>query len=144
MHSRLVVGPFPDDYPAERAASSSAWLLRQMSIVSSSSLLLDSIFFIENSERESLFPLALCSLESAALHNPSKAVYLLRSTEGATLWTPEIDTLLDNYHNVVLGRFSASRMVLETPVASLWNSQKIEKSRYSLSHARYHYIRLKL
>lgn len=108
--------------------------LRQMSIVS---LLLDSIFFIENSQRESLFPLALCSLESAALHNPSKDVYLLRSTEGATMWTPEIDTLLDNYHNIVLGSFSASRMVLETPVASLWNSEKIEKSRYSLSHARH-------
>ena len=46
----------------------------------------DSVFFIENSERESLFPLALCSLESAALHNPSKAVYMLRSSVGPTLW----------------------------------------------------------
>ena len=28
-------------------------------------------------------------------------------------------------------------MVLETPVASLWHGDKIERSRYSLSHTRY-------
>ena len=62
--------------------------------------LLDAIFFIENSERESLFPLALCSLESAALHNPQKPVLLLRSTSGPTLWTPEVSTLVTNYQNI--------------------------------------------
>ena len=143
------VGSFPTDYlrqmssfqasrfcaapPAarSRAQETIAAVLYYIYVV-----VLDSVFFIENSEREQLFPLALCSLESAALHNPSKAVYMLRSTVGPTHWGPEVNTLVDNYRNIFFNTINADRWVLETPVASLWNTNKIEKSRYSLSHTR--------
>ena len=98
--------------------------------------ILDSIFFIENSERESLFPLALCSLESAAMHNPEKAVFMLRSGPGPTIWSREISVLVRAYPNIYLKRINADHLVLETPVTSLWNGQKIAKSRYSVSHTR--------
>ena len=61
---------------------------------------------------------------------------MLRSTEGLTRWTPEINTLAENYNNIFFNTFNADRWVLETPVVSLWNTNKIEKSRYSLSHTR--------
>ena len=49
---------------------------------------------------------------------------------------PEVNTLVDNYRNIFFNTIKADRLVLETPVASLWNTNKIEKSRYSLSHTR--------
>ena len=40
-------------------------------------------------------------------------------------------------HGHLHNRINADTMVLETPVASLWHGNKIERSRYSLSHTRY-------
>ena len=98
----------------------------------------DSIFFLENSERETLFPLALCSLESAALHNPKTTVLLLRTSYGPTLWTSELQSIAMNYPNIRLQTIMADSVVLETPVASLWYGNKMERSRYGLSHTRYY------
>ena len=96
----------------------------------------ESIFFLENSERETLFPLALCSLESAALHNPKTTVLLLRTSYGPTLWTSELQSIAMNYPNIRLQTIMADSVVLETPVTSLWYGNKMERSRYGLSHTR--------
>lgn len=94
----------------------------------------DSIFFLETSDKPRLFPLALCSLESAALHHPKKQVFLLRSTNGPTQWTREVNAVAAAYDNIQWRKINADRLVLETPLASLWNSDKLNRSTFSLSH----------
>ena len=97
----------------------------------------DAIFFIESSNRKRVFPLALCSLESAAMHNPRQRVFLLRTTKGPTTWSPLVQTLANYYANLSLKRINADHQVSGTPLASFWESQNIEKSQWIVPHTRY-------
>ena len=46
-----------------------------------------------------------------------------------------------NYPNIRLQTIMADSVVLETPVASLWYGNKMERSRYGLSHTRYNFYK---
>ena len=96
----------------------------------------DSIFLLETSEQRHLFPLALCSLESAALHNPTQRVFLLRTTKRPTIWSQLLNTLSTNYPNLSLRRINADHQVADTPLATFWQSHQIETSHWIISHTR--------
>ena len=51
-------------------------------------------------------------------------------------WSQELNDVAKFYSNIRLHRIDPNNLVLETPLASLWNSDRVTKSKYMISHLR--------
>ncbi|XP_057669342.1 lactosylceramide 4-alpha-galactosyltransferase-like [Diorhabda carinulata] len=80
-----------------------------------------------------------CAVESAAIMNPNLDVYLLYTSPGIVKNEgDESDLFLSallSYKNVKILHLNYERYINNTPVGNLWKYNKIQNSRYSLSHA---------
>ena len=92
-----------------------------------------SIWMIETSGRNHLEPLELCSLESAALHNPNKSVHFLLTDP---VQEPEgyLSKLMEIYPNIIAQFLNLDTLLLSSPLAELWRSGKVHASPYPVSH----------
>ena len=92
-----------------------------------------SIWMLESSGRDHLQPLELCSLESAALHNPNSSVHMLltypiQEAKGRLL------QLMDIYPNIVAQFVDLDTLMLASPLADLWQSGQVHTSPHPVSH----------
>ena len=92
-----------------------------------------SIWMLETSGRNHLEPLELCSLESAALHNPNSSVHMLltnpvQNPKGNLLHLMEI------YPNIVAQFIDLDTLMLSSPLADLWLSGEVHASPHPVSH----------
>ncbi|XP_076266976.1 lactosylceramide 4-alpha-galactosyltransferase-like [Rhynchophorus ferrugineus] len=103
-----------------------------------------SIFFVETSCNSyanghlTIHPRQACAVESAALTNPERMVYLLYLSPGtfssASTESSRIIKALQFYPNIKFLRVNMDRFVEGSPVNDLWKSRKIHTGKYALSH----------
>ncbi|KAF7269657.1 hypothetical protein GWI33_017308, partial [Rhynchophorus ferrugineus] len=104
-----------------------------------------SIFFVETSCNSydnghlTIHPRQAYAVESAALTNPERTVYLLYLSPGtfsssAGTESSRIIKELQHYPNIKFLHVSMDRFVKSSPVNDLWKSRKIHTGKYALSH----------
>ncbi|KAF7278923.1 hypothetical protein GWI33_007869 [Rhynchophorus ferrugineus] len=102
-----------------------------------------SIFFLETScnsyinAQLTVSPRQACAVESAALMNPKRMVYLLFASPGLFYNSTQSDRLLQaliSYPNIKLLYINMDKYADNTPVEKLWKSKEILKGEYPLSH----------
>ena len=92
-----------------------------------------SIWMVETSGRDHLEPLELCSLESAALHNPNSTVHILLTNPVQDL-KGSLLKLMKIYPNIVAQFVDLDTLVLSSPLAQLWQSGQVHASPHPVSH----------
>lgn len=79
-----------------------------------------------------------CAVESAALMNPNKTIYLLYASPGKFYDDKsESDRLIQNlwsYPNIKILHFNLEKFIRGTPVEKLWKNGEIQKSPFAVSH----------
>jgi hypothetical protein len=88
------------------------------------------IYFIEISDV--IKPRSLCSVESAARHNPQADIILLINS--ASLQTDELDFLKCRYRNFKVLRLNPARLFQGTEFEEFYNSGKLESSKHLVHH----------
>ncbi|XP_076266969.1 lactosylceramide 4-alpha-galactosyltransferase-like [Rhynchophorus ferrugineus] len=81
-----------------------------------------------------------CAVESAALVNPERMVYLLYLSPGTFQDLPNTESgriiqALSSYTNIKLLHINMDRFVEGSPVNDLWKSRKVHNGKYPLSHS---------
>ena len=92
-----------------------------------------SIWMLETSGRDHLEPLELCSLESAALHNPNSSLHILLTYP---IQNPRgrLQQLMELYPNIVAQFVDLDTLMLTSPLAQLWQSGEVHASPHPVSH----------
>ncbi|KAF7284770.1 hypothetical protein GWI33_021638 [Rhynchophorus ferrugineus] len=79
-----------------------------------------------------------CAVESAALMNPYKQIYLLHSSPGLLIddksESTQILKSLGSYSNINILHINLDRFVKGSPVEELWKSKKVYESKFPLTH----------
>ncbi|KAF7284771.1 hypothetical protein GWI33_021639 [Rhynchophorus ferrugineus] len=79
-----------------------------------------------------------CAIESAALMNPQKTIYLLHSSPGWLIENETISSQLLNfltlYSNINIRHINLDRFAKDSPVEKLWKSNEVYKSNYPRKH----------
>ena len=94
----------------------------------------DSVYFLELTDRQQIGALSLCALESAAKHNPNSTVFLLRTASNPVEWSDPLSVVSSRYANIKFRQISVRDLMFETPLMELWESGRIDKSRHFVSH----------
>lgn len=103
-----------------------------------------SIFFLDTScnsfsnGKLVVTPRQACAVESAAVMNPNRIVYLLFASPGLFgVEKTESDRLVEallSYRNIHILHIDMDRFVKDTPVEYLWKTGKVHESKYTLTH----------
>jgi lactosylceramide 4-alpha-galactosyltransferase len=88
------------------------------------------IYFIETSAV--VKARSLCSVESAARHNPQADIILLVTS--ASLQTDELDLLKRQYRNIQVLRLNAKNLFQDTEFEEFYKSGKLNNSKYLVHH----------
>eukprot|EP00096_Caligus_rogercresseyi_P004271 TRINITY_DN18477_c0_g1_i1.p1 TRINITY_DN18477_c0_g1~~TRINITY_DN18477_c0_g1_i1.p1 ORF type:complete len:226 (-),score=29.42 TRINITY_DN18477_c0_g1_i1:204-881(-) len=91
------------------------------------------IYFVETSGRNYLYARELCALESAAQNNPSRPIYYILTSLDFSQ-RGNLRTLQLKYSNIHILQIELTSFFLNTPFQSLWMNNKIQESKYSVSH----------